>query len=88
MNEVAYLDRIERFTGKTLPQSVIPGLEPTRPLRRAGGGAPRASKGRPGAPGKKPFTASKGRVGAPASGARREQQVVVEYRRGRGGAAK
>ena len=89
MNEVAYLDRIERFTGKTLPQSVIPGLEPTRPLRRGGaGGAPGARKGRPGAPGKKPFAPSKGRVGAPASGARREQQVVVEYRRGRGGAAK
>jgi superfamily II DNA/RNA helicase len=88
MNEVAYLDRIERFTGKTLPQSVIPGLEPTRPLRRAGGNAPRSAKGRPGAPGKKPFSAAKGRVGAPASGARREQQVVVEYRRGRGGAAK
>jgi superfamily II DNA/RNA helicase len=89
MNEVAYLDRIERFTGKALPQSVIPGLEPTRPLRRAGGNAPGARKGRPsGAPGKKPFTASKGRSGAPASPARREQQVVVEYRRGRGGAAK
>jgi superfamily II DNA/RNA helicase len=88
MNEVAYLDRIERFTGKTLPQSVIPGLEPTRPLRRAGGNAPRASKGRPGAPGKKPFAPSKGRVGTPAGAARREQQVVVEYRRGRGGAAK
>jgi len=88
MNEVAYLDRIERYTGKTLPQSVIPGLEPTRPLRRAGG-APGARKGRPsGDPRKKPFTASKGRVGAPASAARREQQVVVEYRRGRGGAAK
>jgi len=88
MNEVAYLDRIERYTGKTLPQSVIPGLEPTRPLRRAGG-APGARKGRPSSdPRKKPFTASKGRVGAPASAARREQQVVVEYRRGRGGAAK
>ena len=88
MNEVAYLDRIERFTGKTLPQSVIPGLEPTRPLRRAGGNAPRSAKGRPGAPGKKPFAPSKGRVGTPAGAARREQQVVVEYRRGRGGAAK
>ena len=88
MNEVAYLDRIERYTGKTLPQSVIPGLEPTRPLRRAGG-APGARKGRPSSdPRKKPFTASKGRVGAPVNGARREQQVVVEYRRGRGGAAK
>jgi superfamily II DNA/RNA helicase len=89
MNEVAYLDRIERFTGKALPQSVIPGLEPTRPLRRAGGNAPGARKGRPSAdPRKKPFTASKGRPGASASAPRREQQVVVEYRRGRGGAAK
>jgi len=89
MNEVAYLDRIERYTGKALPQSVIPGLEPTRPLRRAGGNAPGARKGRPSSdPRKKPFAASKGRSGAPASPARREQQVVVEYRRGRGGAAK
>ena len=83
-NEVAYLDRIERFTGKTLPQHIIPGLEPTRPLRRGAGGAPGARKGRPTFdPRKKPFAAAKGRSGAPVPAARREQQVVVEYRRGR-----
>jgi len=96
MNEVAYLDRIERYTGKTLPQSVIPGLEPSRPLRRTNSGAPGARKGRPGeARGKKPFAAGKpfagkarAGAGSAAGGARREQQVVVEYRRGRGNAAK
>jgi superfamily II DNA/RNA helicase len=87
-NEVAYLDRIERFTGKTLPQHVIEGFEPTRPLRRAGG-APGARKGRPSSdPRKKSFGAAKGgRPGQPASAPRRDS-VVVEYRRGRGGAAK
>ncbi|WP_129125242.1 DEAD/DEAH box helicase [Geomonas oryzae] len=62
MNEVAYLDRIERLTGKPLPQHVIEGFEPTRPLRRNNGG-PGARKGRPGFdPRKKPFGA-KGRPG-------------------------
>jgi superfamily II DNA/RNA helicase len=85
-NEVAYLDRIERFTGKTLPQHIIPGLEPTRPLRR-GGAAPGARKGRPSFdPRKKPFAAAKGRTAPAGAPARREQQVVVEYRRGRGAA--
>ena len=88
-NEVAYLDKIERFTGKTLPQHVIEGLEPTRPLRRAGGGAPGARKGRPSSdPRKKPFAAGKGRTAPASTSGRRDQQVVVEYRRGRGGAAK
>ena len=86
-NEVAYLDRIERFTGKALPQHVIEGLEPTRPLRRAGGGAPGARKGRPSTdPRKKPFAASKGRTAPASTAGRRDQQVVVEYRRGRGAA--
>ncbi|TSK07190.1 MAG: DEAD/DEAH box helicase [Geobacter sp.] len=62
MNEVAYLDRIERLTGKPLPQHIIEGFEPTRPLRRNNGG-PGARKGRPGFdPRKKPFGA-KGRPG-------------------------
>ncbi|GFO58992.1 ATP-dependent RNA helicase RhlE [Geomonas silvestris] len=86
-NEVAYLDRIERYTGKTLPQSVIPGLEPSRPLRRAGG-APGARKPRPGAPGKKPFAGSKRPFGPGNGASRRDAQVQVEYRRGRGGAPK
>jgi len=34
LNDINYLDKIERFTGQTLPLHVIPGLEPTRPLRR------------------------------------------------------
>jgi len=87
MNEVAYLDRIERYTGKTLPQHVIPGLEPSRPLRRVNAGAG-ARKGRPSFdPRKKQFGGGKGR---PAQGkpGRREQQVVVEYRRGRGESSK
>ena len=33
LNDQNYLDRIERFIGQTLPQHVIPGLEPTRGLR-------------------------------------------------------
>jgi superfamily II DNA/RNA helicase len=33
LNEQNYLDRIERFIGQSLPQHVIPGLEPTRGLR-------------------------------------------------------
>lgn len=85
-NEVAYLDKIERFTGKALPQHVIEGLEPTRPLRRAGG-APGARKGRPSSdPRKKPFAAGKGRTAPASTSGRRDQQVVVEYRRGRGAA--
>ncbi|GFO67761.1 ATP-dependent RNA helicase RhlE [Geomonas limicola] len=86
-NEVAYLDRIERYTGKSLPQSVIPGLEPSRPLRRASG-APGARKPRPGAPGKKPFAGGKRPFGPGNGASRRDSQVHVEYRRGRGGAPK
>lgn len=33
LNDQNYLDKIERFIGQTLPQHVIPGLEPTRGLR-------------------------------------------------------
>jgi superfamily II DNA/RNA helicase len=33
LNDQNYLDRIERYIGQTLPQHVIPGLEPTRGLR-------------------------------------------------------
>ncbi|HJV33755.1 DEAD/DEAH box helicase [Geomonas sp.] len=85
MNEVAYLDRIERYTGKSLEQHVIPGLEPSRPLRRVNSG-PGGKKGRPSFdPRKKSFGAKGGRPGAPGGKpgfGRREQQVVVEYRRG------
>ena len=84
-NEVAYLDRIERFTGKSLPQHVIEGFEPTRPLRRVNAGAPGARKGRPSFdPRKKHSAGPKGRPGQGSGAGRRDQQVMVEYRRGRG----
>jgi superfamily II DNA/RNA helicase len=37
MNDLAYLQRIERFIGQSLPQHVIPGLEPMRQLNRLSG---------------------------------------------------
>jgi superfamily II DNA/RNA helicase len=37
LNDLAYLQRIERFIGQSLPQHVIPGLEPMRPLTRLTG---------------------------------------------------
>src|SRR5512135_30278 len=37
--EIDSLRQIERYIGQSIPQQVIPGLEPTRPLRRSAGGA-------------------------------------------------
>ncbi len=37
--EVDSLRSIERFIGQSIPQTVIPGLEPMRPLRRSGSGS-------------------------------------------------
>jgi superfamily II DNA/RNA helicase len=37
LNDLAYLQRIERFIGQSLPQHVIPGLEPMRQLNRLAG---------------------------------------------------
>jgi superfamily II DNA/RNA helicase len=37
LNDLAYLQRIERLIGQSLPQHVIPGLEPMRPLTRFSG---------------------------------------------------
>lgn len=37
LNDLSYLDRIERHIGQRLPQHMIPGLEPVRPLRRLTG---------------------------------------------------
>jgi superfamily II DNA/RNA helicase len=37
LNDLNYLERIERYIGQSLPQHVIPGLEPTRPLRSRAG---------------------------------------------------
>jgi superfamily II DNA/RNA helicase len=59
INDQNYLDKIERFIGQTLPQHIIPGLEPTRGMRPKGA----ASKGpRRGAP-----TAGRRNSAAPAS---------------------
>ena len=40
--EIDSLRSIERYIGQSIPQQVIPGLEPARPLRRSSGGAPHA----------------------------------------------
>jgi superfamily II DNA/RNA helicase len=53
--ELDQLTRIERYIGQSLPQQVITGLEPARPLRSAGGRSDRPSssgyRGRTSAPG-------------------------------------
>lgn len=94
LNDLNYLAKIERFTGQTLPQHVIPGLEPTRPFRRVSS-SPAGKRSLPtGDQRKKPFAAAKHRpgndekrstggfAGARKSNANRgAQPVVVEYRR-------
>jgi superfamily II DNA/RNA helicase len=47
INDQNYLDKIERFIGQTLPQHVIPGLEPTRGLRPKGAAAKGPRRGAP-----------------------------------------
>jgi superfamily II DNA/RNA helicase len=37
--EIDFLRQIERYIGQSIPQQVIPGLEPARPLRRSSGGS-------------------------------------------------
>lgn len=37
LNDLSYLQRIERYIGQSLPQHVLPGLEPTRTLHRLTG---------------------------------------------------
>jgi len=37
LQDVSYLDRIEKYIGRTLPEQQIPGLEPTRSLSRGAG---------------------------------------------------
>ncbi len=84
-DEAIRLQRIERYIGQSLPQSVIPGLEPSRPLRTA-----RPAK--PGGPGKKRFGSKpardeKGSRKPWERGARKERSErgdrkgpVIEYR--------
>jgi superfamily II DNA/RNA helicase len=91
-NEVSYLDRIEKFTGSTLPMHVIPGFEPLHPLRRLAkgkGAGAGASRGRSAAPPSKSgarSNASTSNSAAPSSNAkrwgapRRDQAPIVVYR--------
>jgi len=45
--EIDSLRQIERYIGQSIPQQVIPGLEPARPLRRSSGGShPAPSSGK------------------------------------------
>lgn len=95
LNELSYLQRIERYIGQKLPRQVIEGLEPKRELpalpggggsrpggpRRANGSAPSTAGGR-----KKDF--GRGQEQKPSGdrrkkwGAPREKRdVIVEYRR-------
>ncbi|HPX61360.1 MAG TPA: DEAD/DEAH box helicase [Deltaproteobacteria bacterium] len=93
-SELSYLERIERFIGKQLPEQHIDGFEPLSALRRAGRGN---NARRPGGPAGKRFGAPhpKGKSGTPADRAGRDatrpsgsrggnkkpsQQPVIEYR--------
>ncbi len=44
--EMDFLRQIERYIGQTIPRQIIPGLEPARPLRRAGRPEPSSGRGR------------------------------------------
>jgi superfamily II DNA/RNA helicase len=44
--EVDFLRSIERYIGQSIPQTVIAGLEPARPLRRSGSGVSMPSSGK------------------------------------------
>lgn len=87
-NEVSYLARIERYIGQTLPEHHIPGLEPSRPLRRVTAGSGRkpgmgTGSARKGSPNRS-AGAAPGRTGKSSDrtswGSRRTQDPVVEYR--------
>ena len=93
LNDLAYLQRIERLIGQSLPQHVIPGLEPVRPLQRLSGNAGKRAPF-PGNRAKSRQTPGQGRDyrrdDAPKSGNPRARKwgspktspvVTVEYRR-------
>jgi ATP-dependent RNA helicase RhlE len=73
--DVIRLERIERLIGEKLPEEEIPGLEPSRPLRRARPAAKRS--GRPGDKRHGGFGRGHGN-GKPGGQPRREP--IVEYR--------
>lgn len=92
--DVDCLKRIERYIGQSIPQHVIEGLEPVQPLPTAS--QKRNNRGKSGSDGKarrfsssgsKNFKSDGNRKGGSASAgkkgpARRQNEVVVEYRRG------
>jgi superfamily II DNA/RNA helicase len=95
LNDLAYLQRIERLIGQSLPQHVIPGLEPMRQLNRLSGNpgkrshAPygRAKAGPPSAHGRdfRKEESAPPKSGNPRArkwGAKPSQAVTVEYRSG------
>jgi len=61
MNDLAYLQRIERFIGQTLPQHVLPGLEPMRPLGRLSGNPGKRASSSLGRTNGRPTPAANGR---------------------------
>jgi superfamily II DNA/RNA helicase len=95
LNELSYLQRIERYIGQKLPRQVIEGLEPKRELpnlpggggsrpggpRRANGSAPSAPGGRKKDFGRKPEQKSASDRRQPWGAPREKRDVVVEYRR-------
>jgi len=96
-SELNYLERIERFIGKKLPEAKIDGLEPTTTLRKVssrpggarksgpGGSAKFGKFGKPGSDTKSGQGKSWGNSGKPSGGPRRttRQDPVIEYRNSR-----
>ncbi len=94
--EMDSLRSIERYIGQSIPQQVIPGLEPARPLRRAtGGGRPAQSAGRRGAPSgrryssnpasPRPFWSKSDRKGSSEGGYTREKKWDAKRQGGKTG---
>jgi superfamily II DNA/RNA helicase len=94
--EIDCLKRIERYTGQSIPQHVIPGLEPVQPLQTVA--AKRKVRGQSGSESKSKRFSSSGnngyrgdnnRKGGYASAGKkssmRKQEPVVEYRRSSSG---
>jgi superfamily II DNA/RNA helicase len=88
-SEGGYLQKIERYTGRTMDEEVIAGLEPTRTLHRRGSapGRPAGKEGNRRGYGAKPYGNGGGKGGSGRTGstfgksAPRRQEPVVEYRR-------
>jgi superfamily II DNA/RNA helicase len=94
--EIDCLKRIERYTGQSIPQHIIPGLEPVQPLQT--GVAKRKGRGQSGSEGKSRRFSQSGnngyrgdnnrKGGYTSAGKRssgRRQDPVVEYRKSRSG---